>query len=188
MPLRWIARTVASVALVAAIIFVYYRLVPVNATTVALTMLLAILGIATKWGLTESIVASIAAMLGFNYFFLPPVGTFTIADPQNWVALLAFLVTAITGSQLSVRARRRAAEAIARRQEVERLYALGQAMLLSGSVRSAARDAVNSIIRTFEIPAAVFYSKVDDEFFRSDAQTLVISDEQLRGLAEMTSV
>jgi two-component system, OmpR family, sensor histidine kinase KdpD len=183
-PLRWAARTVASVALVAAIIFIYYRMVLVNATTVALTMLLAILGIATKWGLTESIVASIAAMLGFNYFFLPPVGTFTIADPQNWVALLAFLVTAITGSQLSVRARRRAAEAIARRQEVERLYALGQAMLLSGSLRSAARDAVNSIIRTFEIPAAVFYSKVDDEFFRSDAQTAVISDEQLRGMSD----
>jgi len=170
--------------LVAAIIFVYCRTVPVNATTVALTLLLAILGLATKWGLTESIVASIAAMLGFNYFFLPPVGTFTIADPQNWVALLAFLVTAITGSQLSVRARRRAAEAIARRQEVERLYALGQAMLLSGSLRSTARDAVNSIIRTFEIPAAVFYSKVDDEFFRSDAQALVISDEQLRGIAD----
>jgi len=183
-PVRWAARTVASVTLVAAIIFVYYQLVPVNATTVALTMLLAILGIATKWGLTESIVASIAAMLGFNYFFLPPVGTFTIADPQNWVALLAFLVTAITGSQLSVRARRRAAEAIARRQEVERLYALGQAMLLSGSVRSAARDAVNSIIRTFEIPAAVFFSKVDDEFFRSDAKTHIISDEQLRGIAD----
>jgi two-component system sensor histidine kinase KdpD len=183
-PLRWTARIVASVALVAAIIVVYYRTVPVNATTVALTLLLAILGIATKWGLAESIVASIAAMLGFNYFFLPPVGTFTITDPQNWVALLAFLVTAITGSQLSVRARRRAAEAIARRQEVERLYALGQAMLLSGSVRSAARDAVNSIIRTFEIPAAVFYSKADDEFFRSDAQTLVISDEQLRGIAD----
>ncbi len=183
-PVRSTVRLMASVALVGAIIFVYYRIVPVNATTVALTLLLSILGIATKWGLTESVVASIVAMLGFNYFFLPPVGTFTITDPQNWVALLAFLVTAITGSQLSVRARRRAAEAIARRQEVERLYALGQAMLLSGSVRSAARDAVNSIIRTFEIPAVVFFSKAEDEFFRSDAQTLVISDDQLRGIAD----
>src|SRR5580765_6443613 len=51
--LRWATRIVASVALVAAIILVYYRTVPVNATTVALTLLLAILGIATKWGLTE---------------------------------------------------------------------------------------------------------------------------------------
>jgi two-component system sensor histidine kinase KdpD len=183
-PLRWTIRLMGSVALVGGIILVYYRILPVNATTVALTLLLSILGIATRLGLTESVIASIAAMLGFNYFFLPPVGTFTISDPQNWVALLAFLVTAITGSQLSVRARRRAAEAIARRQEVERLYALGQAMLLSGSVRSAARDAVNSIIRTFEIPAAVLFSKAEDEFFRSDAQPLVISDEQLRGIAD----
>jgi two-component system sensor histidine kinase KdpD len=183
-PLRRTIRLLASVALVAAIIFVYFRIVSVKDTTVALTLLLAILGIAAKLGLAESIVASIAAAVGFNYFFLPPVGKLTIDDPQDWAALLAFLATAITASQLSIRARGRAAEAIARRQEVERLYALGQAMLLSGSVRGTARDAVNSIIRTFEIPAAVFFSKAEDEFFRSDSQTLAISDEQLRGIAD----
>ena len=112
-----------SVALIGAIIFLYYRLVPANNLTVALTLVLAILGIATWWGFTESIVASIAAVLGLNYFFLPPVGQFTISDPENWVALAAFLVTAITVSELSVRVRRRAAEAVARKQEVERLYA-----------------------------------------------------------------
>jgi two-component system sensor histidine kinase KdpD len=178
--LRLIIRILASVALVAAIVVVYYRFLPVNATTVALTMLLAILGIATRWGLAESLVASVAGVLGFNYFFLPPIGTFTIADPQNWVALIAFLITAVTASQLSIRARGRTAEAEARRREVERLYALGQAMLLSDSVRTSARDAVNSIMRTFEIPGAVLFSKVDNEFFRSDQQTLAISDEQLR--------
>ena len=166
-PLVRTIRLVAAVALIAAVIFVYFRVMAANTTTtVALTLLLAILGIATQWGLTESIVASIAAALGFNYFFLPPVGTFTISDTQNWVAFGAFLVTAITASQLSVRAKRRTAEAISRRREVARLYALGQAMLLSGNVRSTARDAVNSIIRTFEIPAVVFFSKADNEFFR----------------------
>ena len=99
-PLVRTIRLVASVALIAAVIFVYFRVMPANTTTtVALTLLLAILGIATQWGLTESIVASIAAALGFNYFFLPPVGTFTISDTQNWVAFGAFLVTAITASQ-----------------------------------------------------------------------------------------
>ena len=181
--LRLTIRILASVALVAAIVVVYYRFLPVNATTVALTMLLAILGIATRWGLAESLVASVGAVLGFNYFFLPPIRTFTIADPQNWVALIAFLITAVTASQLSIRARGRTAEADARRREVERLYALGQAMLLSDSVRTSARDAVNSIMRTFEIPGAVLFSKVDDEFFRSDQQTLAISDEQLRWIA-----
>lgn len=181
--LRLAIRILASVALIAAIVMVYFRFLQVNVTTVALTMLLAILGIAAQWGLTESLVASIAAMLGFNYFFLPPIGTFDIADPQNWVALIAFLITAVTASQLSVRARRRTAEADARRREVERLYALGQAMLLSDSVRTSARDAVNSIMRMFEIPGAVLFSKVEDEFFRSDPQTVTISDEQLRLVA-----
>ena len=87
----------------------------VNHTTVALTLLLAILGISARWGLAEATLASVVAVLGFNFYFLPPVGTFTIQDPQNWVALLAFLVTAVTASQLSARARRRAAEAEARR-------------------------------------------------------------------------
>lgn len=182
-PLRAAIRLVASVALIAAIIFVYYRLVPANSLTVALTMVLAIMGIATWWGFTESIAAAIAGMLGLNYFFLPPIGEFTISDPQNWVALATFVVTAITASELSVRVRRRAAEAIARRQEVERLYALGQALLLSGSVRSAARDIVNSIIRTFEIRGAVFFNQLTGEFFRSDMRGS-ISDEQLRHVAE----
>jgi two-component system sensor histidine kinase KdpD len=177
-------RLVASVAIVFAVVQACFRLVPVNSTTAALALLLAILAIATWWGFTASIVASVAAVLGFNFYFLPPIGTFTIADPQNWVALFAFLVTAMTASQLSVAARRRTAEAVARRQEVERLYALGQALLLSGSIRSAARDAVNSIIRTFEIPAAVFFSRADNEFFRSDAQTAAITDDQLRGIAD----
>jgi len=184
-PLRVTFRLLGSVALVAAVIFVYYRIVPVNSLTVALTLVLAILGIATWWGFTESIAAAIAAVLGLNYFFLPPIGEFTITDPENWVALAVFLVTAITASELSVRARRRAAEAIARSREVERLYMLGQVLLLSGSVRTAAREIVNSIIRTFEIPAAVFFDQSNHEFFRSDERTTSIPDEQLQRIAEI---
>jgi two-component system, OmpR family, sensor histidine kinase KdpD len=180
----WIARAGASVAIVAAITFVYSTLVHVNNTTVALSLLLAILGIATGWGLTEALVASVAAVLTFNYYFLPPVGTFTIADPQNWVALVAFLITAVIASQLSARAKRRAGEADARRREVERLYALGQAMLLSGSLHATASEIVTSIIRTFEISAAVFFSKNENEFLRSGPESLAISDDQLRTAAD----
>ena len=175
-------RLVGSVALVAAIIFVYLRIAPANGVTVALTLVLAILGIAARWGFAESIAASIAGVLGLDYFFLPPVGQLTVSDPENWVALGAFLVTAVTASELSVRARRRAAETIARTQETERLYTLGQALLLSGSVHTAARDMVNNIIRTFEIPGAVFFNQLTNEFFRSDTRG-AISDEQLRQVA-----
>jgi two-component system sensor histidine kinase KdpD len=172
------------VALVAAITLFYFRVAPGNSLTVALTLVLAILGIATRWGLTEAVAAAVAAMLGLDYFFVPPVGQLTISDPENWVALAAFLVTAVTASQLSVRARHRAAEVIARSREVERLYTLGQALLLSVSVRTAAREVVNNVIRTFEIPAVVFFNRWNDEFFRSDEQTAPITDEQLRRIAE----
>src|SRR5450755_3372191 len=62
-------------------------LVSVNATTIGFAYLMLVLVIASVWGFSEAALASIAATLTFNYFFLPPVGEFTIADPQNWVAL-----------------------------------------------------------------------------------------------------
>jgi len=176
--LTW--RLVASAAIIAAIAFVYFRLASVNSTTVALTFLLAVLAIATGWGLLVAICASILAVVAINYFFLPPIGTLTIADPQNWVALFAFLVTSITASQLSVRVKRRAAEAEERRREVERLYTLGQAMLLSGEPRSMAKETVNHIIQIFEIPAVALFSKVENEVYRSGPETAAISDRQMR--------
>ncbi len=65
----------------------------VNATTVALALLLDVLFIATRWGSLPALVASVLAMLCFNFFFLPPFGTFTIAAWDNWIALAAFLIT-----------------------------------------------------------------------------------------------
>src|SRR6202163_2939198 len=118
-------RLVGSLSILAGITFFYRRITTgVNTTTVALSFLLAILGVATAWGLFEAIVSSVAGMLCFNFFFLPPVGTFTIADPQNWVALFAFLVTAVVASHLSASVKKRALEATRRQQEMERLYEL----------------------------------------------------------------
>jgi len=97
-----------------------------NATTVALSLLLVVLAVATIWGLGESIVASLVAAACFNYFFLPPIGTWTIADPENWVALFTFLVVSIVSSQLSERARRKAREAIEHQREKARLSELTQ--------------------------------------------------------------
>src|SRR6266436_9452398 len=101
----------SSIAIVIGIAFLYRHVLVVNQTTVALTLLLAILAVSAVWGMAVSVFMSVVAMLVFNYEFLPPVGTLTITDPQNWVALGAFLVTAIMGSQLSARIRRQADEA-----------------------------------------------------------------------------
>ena len=65
---------------VVAVTFVGYKVIPVNATTVGFAYLLVILIVASAWGFLEAALASVLATLVFNFFFLPPVGTFTIAD------------------------------------------------------------------------------------------------------------
>ena len=103
----------AALAIVAAITLIYHKAVHVNATTVALTFLLAILAVSTFWGMAVAVTMSAVSMLAWNYYFLPPTGTLTISDPENWVALLAFLAVAIISSKLSTTARQQAADALA---------------------------------------------------------------------------
>src|SRR5262249_61561202 len=106
---RRTVRSFLALLIVAGITVFFRKALPhVNQTTVALSFLLAILAVSAVWGMTVSVVMSVAAMLAFNYFFLPPIGALTISDPQNWVALLAFLLTSITWSRLSSRIRREA--------------------------------------------------------------------------------
>ena len=178
-------RFAASCLIVAAILALYHLWLGVNNTTVALTLLLVVLGISARWGLAEATVASLAAALGFNVYFLPPYGKLTIEDPQNWVALGAFLMTAVTASQLSERARRRAADVDARRLEIERLYALVQAMILSGNPRKTIREFVNRVVQVIGCGAAAFYYGPSDEIFRTGPESALVSDHDLRTAAEI---
>ena len=130
----------------------------INSTTVALAFLLVVLFAAILWGSKPALIASILGMLGFNFFFLPPFHTFTIADPQNWVALAVFFITALTVGQLSARARRRATEAEAQKSEIKQLYedlqtafdlaSEAEAVKRSERLKSALLDAVTHDIRT----------------------------------------
>lgn len=130
----------------------------VNATTVSLALLLNVLLIAIRWGSAPALVASILAMLCFNFFFLPPFATFNIAATDNWIALLAFLVTAVTAGQLSARAEKRAEEAEQGKREIGRLYAElreaferashAEALRQSEKLKSALLDAVTHDLRT----------------------------------------
>jgi two-component system sensor histidine kinase KdpD len=152
---------------VAGITFIGYRWLHLNPTTMALAFLLAILGISASWGLRQAIFMSVIATLAFNYFFLPPIGTFTIADPQNWVALFAFLVSAITASQLSERARRGARSAVERRQELERLYAFSQLLLSSDSPAELLNVIPRYIVESFGTRSAAISLSNRSDVYRS---------------------
>jgi K+-sensing histidine kinase KdpD len=97
-----------------------YRVLRVtNTTTVAVSYLLVVLLAAANARLWVAGLASVAAMLTFNFFFIAPVGTFTVADPQNWAALMAFLVVSLVASNLSAASRARATSAVQRAQLLE---------------------------------------------------------------------
>ena len=130
----------------------------INPTTVALAFLLVVLFVASVWGSRPAIFASLLGVGCFNFFFLPPFGTFTIRNPDNWVAFFAFLITALTAGRLSARAKRRAEEAENAKREVERLYyelqdsfersSQARALKQSERLKSALLDAVTHDLRT----------------------------------------
>ncbi len=151
-----------SFVIVAAVTALYTLLLHVNPTTVALTYLIGILLVASTWGLAEAMSASIVAVLGFNFFFLPPVGTLTIADPQNWVAFVAFLVTAVVASQLSGRARRREIDATMRQRDLERLYAVSRSLLLSEGGATTPGAIARHVADAFELQMAGVYDQRSD--------------------------
>ncbi len=165
----------------------------ISSTTVALALLLVVLLIATGWGSAPAYFASVFGVLCFNLFFLPPVGMLTIADPQNWVALFAFLITALIVGQLSARARQRADVAEDRMREIERLYeelkeafdraSEAEALRRSERLKSALLDAVTHDLRTplTSIKASVTTLLAED----SAAGTTSIDEEGQRELLEV---
>src|SRR5688500_17187312 len=141
---------------------------------VALTFLFVVLIIALFWGSRPALLASVPGMFCFNFFFLPPLYTLTVAHGENWVALIVFFTTALAVGQLSARAKQRAEEAESRKREVESLYAQlqaafereseAEAIKRSERLKSALLDAVTHDLRTplTAIKASVT-TLIDDE-------------------------
>ena len=173
----------------------------VNPTTAALGFLLVVLFVATAWGSRPAVFASLVALVSFNFFFLPPVGTLRISDPDNWIAFVAFVITALMAGRLSNRAERRAAEAELARAEIERVYrqlqetferaSEAKALKQSEQLKSALLDAVTHDLRTplTSIKASVttlleeFETKVESEEpfkLESDArkEMLIVINEE----------
>jgi two-component system, OmpR family, sensor histidine kinase KdpD len=171
--------TAVSLVAVALTTVLFSRVIPVNPTTAAMAYLLVILFVGAVATLSEGIIASVAAMLTFNYFFLPPIGKFTIADPQNWIALFAFLTVALVSSKLSMNFRRQQEELITSRLEIERLYALSRSMLLGDSGGEVRRLIVNKVIELFEFSEAALFEASSGIVQRSNAKG-VIPEERLR--------
>jgi two-component system sensor histidine kinase KdpD len=162
-------RYAATATAVVAIVFCYHVIAGANPTTVALTFLVGVLIVSANWGLRPAVFMALLATLAFNYFFLPPVGTLTIADPQNWVALFAFLVSAMIASQLAARARREAQSANERRHEAERLYKFSQQLLSSDNVVELLNAIPRYIVESFGVKSAAVALPNRPDIYRSSS-------------------
>lgn len=129
----------AAVPLALGGVILVSRAAGANEITAGLLLLVAVLGLATWGGWTVGAVASVAATLCLNFFFLHPTGTFAIEDPSNWVALGCFLAASTLVSRLVARGRQEAAAALARQRELEVLYELSFDLFTSSLEKAAAR-------------------------------------------------
>src|SRR5262245_13574650 len=109
----------AAIAAISAVVVIYVRWLHVsNPVIVALTLLFIVLLVSASARFWVAATSAVAAMFAFNFFFLPPIGTFYLENPQNWVALFVFLAVGLIASNLSTTARARAREAVDRQNEL----------------------------------------------------------------------
>jgi two-component system sensor histidine kinase KdpD len=180
-----VLRLITCVLVVAGIVLVFFRLLHVNPATVGFAFLLAVLLISTTWGLPYATFTAIVATAAYNFFFLPPIFHFTIADPQNWIALFAFLATAGVASQLSERARRGTEYADQRRREVERLYAFSQQLWLSENVFELLNIIPRNIADSFDVSGtALFLEGKQETYFLDDRSRNLFPSDQLKAISD----
>ncbi len=162
-----------------ALVFVCRGPLGVNAVSVALLMLLLVLGAAAHWGLAEAFFTSLLCVVGLNFYFLPPIGSFTIADPENWIALFVFMVAAVIASQLSAQAKRRTEEALAGRAEADRLYELSRALLMD-EARDTLRLSVAKTGQVLGVDNIAFYDLAKRKIYGSLENSGLTQEDMIR--------
>ena len=124
-------------------------------TSVALTFLLAVLVSAVAYGLWPALLASLVSMLAYNFFFLPPLYTLTIADPENVVALFFFAVTAVIASNLTARVRAQAITARQRARTTEELYGFSRKLAATADLDDLLWAAVHQIALMLKVHVVI---------------------------------
>jgi two-component system sensor histidine kinase KdpD len=182
--LKRVAKAIGSPAVgVSAVLLIteIYRHVPLaNVTTVGFTFLLAILVASTIGGLRTAIAMSVAATLAFDYYFIPPIDTWNITDPQDWVALSTFLITSVVGSSLSAWARRQTRVALGQRREAEQLYDLSQRLLSAGDSLALCNAIPSDVADAFGARAAALLLTEGQTIFFSPGGLHQIDAAQLK--------
>jgi two-component system, OmpR family, sensor histidine kinase KdpD len=148
----WVGYVAAlgAVALVSVLIGLVLGRMPI--ANISMLYLIAVLAIAVVCGSWPAVVASVAAFLAFDFFFVEPVHTFTVSDPEEWISLLLFLLTAIVTGQLAAGQRRRAQEAEQREHEAVVLYDVVR-LIAEPELNQALREVAERLRRELDLAA-----------------------------------
>jgi two-component system sensor histidine kinase KdpD len=161
---------------------VCFYVIHANATVAAIMLLFAVLLAGAYAHRTQAIAASITATLCLDYFFIPPVGTISIAAPEGWIILCVFLAVSLVATDLSSRLSRQRNELGARQMESEKLHALSRAILLSTGGEDLRRLLVNKCMELFGLTETALFESATGEFYRSQIHGSIPVD-QLRATA-----
>jgi two-component system sensor histidine kinase KdpD len=180
-----IIRWLLAAGALAGIVLVYRKWLHVNAATVALSLLLLVLILAAEWGLRYAVVVSVAAAACYNFFFLPPFFTFTIADTQNWIALVAFLATSIIASRLSQRVRDEAEDARAHQRELDTLFRLSRELLQSESVAALLSSLPATVVGITSATGGYLYLMDGNRLYQAGSSS--VSEIEIPHLAKLAN-
>ncbi|MGA2143727.1 MAG: ATP-binding protein [Bryobacteraceae bacterium] len=149
-----------GLAAVAAVTFCAFRL-HLNLSTSGSLYFLIVVMVSVVWGFGEASVTSLAAVNCLNYFFVPPVLTWRVSDPQNWVALATFEITALTVSRLSTRVQSQARAEARQRREIEKLYELSRRILFLDRHRAIGPQVLVLIEQVFRTESAALFDAAE---------------------------
>ncbi len=157
-PVAWLGIVASIAAVVAGTLLVYPLKSVAPVVSLGVIYLPAIMLISTVWGLRMGLLASIASAAAFNFFQIPPLHRFTIAEEENWVALAAFVIAAIVSSTVAGLARARAVEAERRREEADRALAELEALTRERDRMQAEAVEAEAVRRSDELKTVLLRS------------------------------
>ena len=175
---QWLGATLAAVLTTIGLGFAGAR-----ATTAGMVFLVVVVVTATQAGLVISLYSALLCAVSFDYFFLPPIHTFILAGPQEWVSMFTFVISSLVAGRVAERARNQKQEAEQRREDVERLYLLSQEMMLHEDTTGLIRDLPAVVRHIFGLESVVLFVQDRDQIVSTDAEMTELFKANLRDLA-----
>ena len=174
---QWLGATLAAVFTTVGLELAHSR-----ATTAGMVFLVVVVVTATQAGLVVSLYSAMLCALSFDYFFLPPIHTFILAGPQEWVSMFTFAISSLVAGRVAERAKKQKEQAEQRREDVERLYLFSQEMLLHEDAAALIRDLPGLVRQIFDLEGVVLYARDRDQYVADHAEWNELFKANLRDL------